>query len=249
MNKLILTVVSTAFISLLPIASYGASISPQTSQYGTAWEVEVVNTWQTTGNLMDGMSVTVTYIDGTGYSTETLSWKDNTGASSLFGWSLSLNDYSSNTYDSTTQWIFSSGELQVVNLTLDGKNGNTVFDILFDPAVKDPITGISTYNEYTTDSAQGRYVKIGNLYNPPGLTISATYSNAVMIEGTSFANDLYHTLSLDFSSGTGFDYFNGTVSLVLDTDNVNLNPVPEPTTLLLFGLGLASFTAFRARKK
>jgi hypothetical protein len=231
-----------AFGLLAPLNANSSSLVTKDAEKGTTWWVQNVATWQTTGNLMDNISIKATFSDG---SHETLLWADSVGVLSSKGWSLTMSDYGANTFSMSTEWIFSntSSDLFITNLTIDGKSGDTVFDIL------DLWNSDGSSNEVTPSSARGRSIgAIG--FTTDDLTVTATYSNEVAVIGSGGAlGDLFHTLSLDFSHLNGNGFGQETFRFYADTDNVNYNPVPEPTTMLMFGLGLAGLASIRARRK
>ena len=217
-----------------------ATISTPTYSPGTTWNVYSFEAWYTTGNTMDGMTVTAKYQDG---SETTGVWGDNSGASGA-GWSLTMNDYTANTwnlapYSGSTWWIFTYDNNQnsnkvITSLIIDGKPGNTVFDYILEAV------GATDY--HTPGSYDGRLIYTDNTNNPP-LLVDVEYSNYVTLNGI-YWGDLYHTISFDFSKSGGLTQ--GVFKFSLDTDNVN--PVPEPATMLLFGIGAMSIAAFRKRK-
>src|SRR5690606_825577 len=113
----------------------------------------------------------------------------------------------------------------------DAGAGDTVFDAL---------SGVAG----SPGSAQGwPFAILGtNLWD-----VTATYSGPVGIGGAAPVGDLYRYLRLDFAQP-----FSGTLSFENDTDNLriggDLTPVPEPATLVLFGMGLAGAGLRRFRR-
>ncbi len=229
-----------ASVFLLSGATAFAASLNTTTDPGTSWNVDNFAAWYTTGNTMDGMSVTATLNSANGSFTETLFWSDNTGVLSTHnGWSLTLNDYGKNTWFSSLNWTLNnSGNFSISSLVIDGRPGNTVFDTIYIP-------------ETTPGSESGRSITLNSASND-NLAVAAEYSNNVGVGLADPLGDIYHTLTLGFAKGTGYNSFFGQESFVfsLDTDNVNdRNPVPEPATLLMFGIGLAGLASARIRKK
>lgn len=237
---------SLSVASLLASATVvpAATITMTGPDAGTPWNVQNVANWHTTGNTMDGMQVTVTFA-GSSPVTSTGTWSDNSGASGD-GWSLTMpttniygfSGYTDNTWYADAWWIFeNTGTSAITSLVIDGYLGDTVFDI--HPDIDLPNS--------TLGSLEGRSVVANSLVSPD-LSVFAEYSNIVSVNGNPAVGDLYQTVTFDFSQQGGTFSSGMFFKFALDTDNVNA-PVPEPATILLFGIGAAGVAAFRRRRE
>lgn len=215
---------------------------------GTTWDITRVVAYDTTGNTMDGLSVTINWSDST---VTTAHWADNAGAvnpGTDYAWSLTYSNdfipslgYDTSTYSAHSVWTLSNNsttDKTIASMVINGESANIVFDTIYPAYV-------------TPNSAEGWSV---SSMDNSSLSITAEYSNIVSVNGTTYSitgydhnHDLYTTLSLDFSGGLSSG---NSTSFQADTDNVNYDPtVPEPGTMLLFGLGLAGVAGLRTRKK
>lgn len=207
---------------------------------GTTAYVDSIASYSTTGLSMTGMQVGVTYADST---TQWVSWDDRGAGTGALGsnWSLQMFDPAASTYYGS-YWIFdssddSAGETLIDSLSLYGFANNVVFD---DDVVY----------EGTLGSARGIPLVI-DFYQAPVTTysggIKVSYEGAVALTGTSPYGDLYQGMRIDFTDGIPFTA-GDTFAFYQDTDNI-VDPVPEPATILLFGLGLMGLAGIRARRR
>jgi hypothetical protein len=122
-------------------------------------------------------------------------------------------------------------------LTIDAGAGDAVFDT-------------SRTSEGTTGSAYGWAFE--RTSTNPGLMVGAQYRDLVSLNGYAPVGDLYRGLNFIFTWDAGGMGFLGTMSFIADTDNLSIQgditPTPEPTTMLLLGLGLMGLAGVRRFK-
>jgi hypothetical protein len=181
----------------------------------------------TTGAMMNGLEVTACF---SSIGCETRTWAaggpPNSGGVSGTNWTLNVTG---DTF--TAPWIFTAQADTVgtlLTLLLDGSNSFTIFDRTL------PSPG-------TDGSAQGRDWDTALNGNT---TIDVTYSNPTGIGAAAPVGDLFQMVFVDFL-GTGP---RGGFTFFQDTDNDSRFQVPEPSSLLLLGLGMLAMAFARRRR-
>ena len=190
---------------------------------GTTYDTSAISDYNTSMADMAGMTVVATFADG---SSQSVVWT-SAGAS---GTNFDLTADLVTTYNSNSWNLNLTTDGPLTNLYLDGGPGDTVFDVLSDAY-------------YSPDSALGK--AFSTSYSR---SLTVTYADQVTVGGVWYG-DLYKTMNLDFDP----DGFIGSMSFSADTDNLkypgDINPtVPEPTTFLLFGLGILGIAGISRKK-
>ena len=213
---------------------------------GTVNEVEDVTAFNTIASMMQGMVVTAYFSSG---DPEKKIWGSlpSTNPGELFGvqgngWSLQM---SGNTFSDL--WTLTSSGASITSLVLDGMAGNTIFDKSLLDSDGDLVSG-------TPGSG------LGGTFSLVGTTtwdLVVTYSDAVRVPNKyderilyldGILGDIFGSLTIDFSlEPEGSPFYNSTLTFKADTDNIN--PIPEPATLLLFATGLAGLAAVGRRRQ
>ena len=200
---------------------------------GTTQVIDGISRFNTSGNLMEGMEVTVTYSDS---STETAFWEVidySSGGASGSGnnWSLLVTN---DTYKISGSWnLWVDPTTPIESIYLAGKAGNTFFDVY---------DGMGDTNDTPYSKWGWAFDTMYTGYDDS--IVTATYYNLVAVDGHSAVGDLYEDLEVSFNSGS----FSGDYIFNADTDNTNAVPVPATALLLASGLiGILGLTGRRSR--
>ena len=216
--------------------------------------IDAVSSYVVGGNPhdMDGMEVTV-HFDGGG--TETVTWNSN--IASGVGWSLGYYPSTGNTGGSITptflDWKFSTeGNTLVDKFVINAyANQRVFFDInFFNPNTPGSSNGfwapnIDAASSGGSESNAGRSPSDGNYFTKDyGAEFDWEFTNplAYQTAGNIFG-DIYEMLIIDFTSAFSGDFLFG-----VDTDLRAGTEIPEPSTMLLFGVGLLGLGAVGRRK-
>lgn len=207
---------------------------------GDSYTTESLTAFTTNGSQMDGMEVTTCFITG---SCETIAWDGTVGASSYgeasgTDWLLSVNG---DTFNNPFTFATSSSDIAVTSISLNGRPGNTLFDVIMSPSL-------------SPGSASGRpFTLSGSNPDLANYTLNVNYTDRLAVDGI-FYGDLYTVMTIDFDGQA----FNGTFDFITDTDNndfaggspiIPVNPVPLPGTLFLFAAGVAGLGLRHKLKK
>jgi len=116
-------------------------------------------------------------------------------------------------------------------------------DILYTHLLNYAPLGVTSYNDYTTgDYFNGQGMLINTWSDPD----NGTFPSDLVIHFNAAAIAALNNYAADGRFALAFDpdchYFNDGVELMVSSD------VPEPTTILLFGLGTLGMAAFRKRR-
>ena len=200
-----------------------------------------------TGNSPpDITTVTVTwhYVDGVGNVLDSIALTSQTGFLSNFD-SLFINsNYTGNNLENWNYYVLNDSSLPFSNTLVNGGTLPSTGDGLYRVASNfDPNTGYTTANSGRTGHANG---------------INGSYLTPLLSQPTNLATLSDDTLTYNFDSLTTLiilgDNFaigwtpycaNDVVLVVGSTGNA---AVPEPASMVLFGMGLASLAAWRTHR-
>ena len=226
MKKYIL-VLSTLLASLAMSTANAASVTI-VKDAGTLQNTTALTGFATTGADMDGMSLAITYGDG---STTSATWGNAASTSGDAQWAGGLLELTGDSFDFSWNLIAQVG---ITSILIDAGAGDSLFDTTFGGAFG--TDGSALGKDFSVVSSSADY------------DITATYIDAIGVGGNAAVGDLYRSLFIDF----GQRAYTGTLRFFQDTDNLllagDINPVPVPAAAWLFGSALLGFFGFSRRK-
>jgi PEP-CTERM motif len=216
-----------AALAFAAVVSTPVSAMIDYHENGVQTDIPGVAGFQTNGARMDGMQVTACF---SGIGCEVRAWADgppNSGGVSGTGWALTVTG---DTFSADWEFDFTNSPGQLLTLLLDGTNALTIFDRTFGGAFG--TDGSARGLDWT--SALGDNTDIDVFFRDP-----TTIGGALVPVG-----DLFQQVFVDFGdTGPRVDF-----TFQQDTDNDSRLQIPEPSTLLLLGLGMLAFAGVHRRR-
>lgn len=241
MKKIYLLSSLFGVFGLALLGSAQAAVVHISEDPGTVVYYDSISTWITSGQDMTGMEVTVNYVS----SSETVSWDVGGAGTGAVGsdWSLTMADPTKTTYYGS-YWTFDvmDGGDAIESIFLNGVADNTIFDNRKPLVPGDQGTDGSWYgNPLTIDLDYG-----GMPVTTYSGDINVSYIGDIALTNNPVVGDIYQSMLIEFggnafASSDEFYFYQ-------DTDNI-VDPVPEPATMFLFGVGLTGLVAVQSRRK
>ena len=235
MKKTILVI--AAMIFLIGAASANAGSINVIYDKNEVNDIVGLTQFDTFGDDMDGMEVTVGWETGD----ITYIWGDlGTGSGGVdLGKAGTLSLDGDSFYDS---WILDTTSGNINYVIINALSGNAVFDVgnpekdsNGDPIFGTPGSKWGIAFGYQLDNYDQKVAS--------SVDIGVTYSLQVGVGGADPVGDLYGQLKIDFD-----DPFTSTDRLIFVADTDTIAPVPEPSTMLLLGLGLAGLIGYNRKR-
>jgi len=216
LRKTMLSAVTALGALALGYGSANAATVNISTNPGTTLETTALAGFATSGDMMKGMVVSVTFADST---TQNATWDaTGAGAGGATGTGFTIAE-SGNTFGAN--WTLANTSTQaIIGFTLDGAPGSTLFDRDFN----------GNGSEGTPGSANGSDFSISA---PADIVADVTYTNQTAIKGTAPVGDIWAFLAVSIqgnglAADTSLVFSQDTDSLAEPGDITPGTPIPLP---------------------